>query len=63
LPENVPDGSALLELESQLTVEKIREGFSFSVFRNLRDLLELTDAELARYLLIPIGRIDCGVYS
>ena len=55
MPENVRQmASNLLELESQLTVEKIREGFSFSVFRNLRDLLGLTDAELASYLLIPI---------
>jgi putative toxin-antitoxin system antitoxin component (TIGR02293 family) len=42
------------ELESQLTVENVRAGFSFNFFNNLRDLLGVTDAELAGHLLIPI---------
>jgi putative toxin-antitoxin system antitoxin component (TIGR02293 family) len=46
--------SAIREIEAQLTEENIRAGFSLSVFRSLRDLLGLTDTELARYLLIPI---------
>lgn len=41
-------------LESELTVEKVRAGFSFNVFATLRDLLGLTDAELADLLLIPV---------
>lgn len=41
-------------LESQLTVEKVRAGFSFNVFATLRDLLGTTDAELASLLLIPV---------
>jgi putative toxin-antitoxin system antitoxin component (TIGR02293 family) len=46
--------SSIHQLESQLTVEKIRAGFSFGVFKHLRDALGLTDAELAQHLLIPI---------
>lgn len=46
--------SAIHELESQLTVENIRAGFSFDIFKNLRDALGLTDAELAHHLLIPM---------
>ena len=44
----------LHELESQLTIENVRAGFSIGVFHNLRDVLGLTDAELAGHLLIPV---------
>jgi putative toxin-antitoxin system antitoxin component (TIGR02293 family) len=42
------------QLESQLTVENIRAGFSFGVFKNLSDALGLSEAELAHHLLIPM---------
>ena len=45
---------AIHALESQLTVEKVRAGFSLDVFVGLRDLLDITDAELAGLLSIPI---------
>jgi putative toxin-antitoxin system antitoxin component (TIGR02293 family) len=46
--------AALREIEAQLTEENIRAGLSLNVFRNLRDLLGLSDVELAHYLLIPL---------
>jgi putative toxin-antitoxin system antitoxin component (TIGR02293 family) len=45
---------SIRELESQLTAENIWAGFSFAVFKSLRDALRLTDAELAHHQLIPI---------
>ncbi|HEY0790607.1 MAG TPA: antitoxin Xre/MbcA/ParS toxin-binding domain-containing protein [Chthoniobacterales bacterium] len=40
-------------MSDQLLVARIRQGYPPSVFRTLRDALELSDAELAGHLRIP----------